>query len=79
MFCQILPILGLKIGVFRAGGEPRTRLGYVRELAMAYDAGLRIVAMQLLQELVEGVLLLWSASIGSLSTSANAALVADAK
>jgi hypothetical protein len=46
---------------------------------MADDAGLRIVAVQLFQKLVESVLLLWSASIGSLSTSANAALVADAK
>ena len=46
---------------------------------MAYDAGLRIVAVQLLQELVESVLLLWSASISSLSTSANAAFVTDAE
>jgi hypothetical protein len=46
---------------------------------MADDAGLRVVAMQLLQELVEGCLLLWSTRIGSLSTSANAALVADAE
>jgi hypothetical protein len=46
---------------------------------MAYDAGLRVVAMQLLQKLVEACLLLRSTRIGSLSSSANAALVADAE
>jgi hypothetical protein len=51
----------------------------VRELTMAYDAGLGIVTVQLLQELIEGVLLLWSASIGSLPTSGNAALVTDSE
>ena len=46
---------------------------------MADDAGLRVVAMQLLQELVEGCFLLRSTSIGSLSTSGNAAFVAYAE
>ena len=69
----------MEIGVFSAGGESGTRFGYVWEFAMAYDAGLGIVAVQLLQEFVESMLLLWSASIGSLSTSANAAFVAYAE
>ena len=69
----------MEIGVFSAGGESGTRFGYVWEFAMAYDAGQGIVAVQLLQEFVESMLLLWSASIGSLSTSANAAFVAYAE
>lgn len=76
---MFLRILGLEVGVFRAGGEAGARLGYVRELTMVYDAGLGIVTVQLLQELIEGVLLLWSASIGSLPTSGNAALVTDSE
>ena len=69
----------MEVSVFRAGGESRARFGYVRELAMAYDSGLRVVAMQLLQELVEGCFLLRSTRIGSLTTSANAAFVAYAE
>ncbi len=76
---MFLRILGLEIGVFRAGGESGTRFGYVRELTMADDAGQRVVAMQLLQELVEGCFLLRSTRIGSLTTSANAAFVAYAE
>ena len=76
---MFLRILGLEIGVFRAGGESGTRLGYVGKLAMAYDAGLRVVAMQLLQELVEGCLLLRSTGIGIFAFDIDAALVTDAE
>jgi hypothetical protein len=43
----------LKISVLGAGGEAGAVFGYVGKLAMAYDASLRVVAMQLLQEFVE--------------------------
>ena len=68
----------MKVGVL-GSGKAGTILPYIWELAMAYDAGLRVVAMQLLQELVEGCFLLRSTRIGSLTTSANAAFVTDAE
>jgi hypothetical protein len=43
----------LEISVLGAGGEAGAVFGYVGKLAMAYDASLRVVAMQLLQEFVE--------------------------
>jgi len=45
--------LRLKISILGAGGEAGTVFGYVGELTMAYDASLWVVAVQLLQELVE--------------------------
>ncbi len=75
----VLPILGLEVGIFCAGCEAGAVLGYVGKLAMADDAGLRVVAMQLLQELVEGCLLLRSTSIGIFAFDIDAALVTDAE
>ena len=46
---QLTVRLRLKFCEFRAGVETGTVLGYVGEFAMAYDTGLGVVAMQLLQ------------------------------
>ena len=46
-------LLRLEISILGAGGEAGTIFGYVGKLAMAYDASLWVVAMQLLHELVE--------------------------
>jgi hypothetical protein len=49
----LLLLLRLERCVLGAGGEAGAVFGYVGELTMAYDASLWVVAMQLLQELVE--------------------------
>ena len=52
---------------------------YVREVAVAYDARLRIVAVERLQELIKRGLLLWGTGIGVLAIGTDAAFVTDAE
>jgi hypothetical protein len=52
---------------------------YVREVAVAYDASLGVVAVERLQELVERGLLLRSTGVGVLTCGTDAAFVTDAE
>ena len=52
---------------------------YVREVAVAYDAGLGVVAVEQLQELVERCLLLRGAGIVVFTLGIDAAFVTDAE
>ena len=52
---------------------------YVREVAVAYDAGLGVVAVERLQELVERGLLLGGTGVGVLALGTDAAFVTDAE
>ena len=52
---------------------------YVREVAVAYDAGLGVVAVERLQELVERGLLLGGTGVGVLAIRTDAAFVTDAE
>ena len=71
--------LRLELGVLSAGRETGTVLVYVREVAMAYDAGLGVVAVERLQELVERGLLLGGTGVGVLALGTDAAFVTDAE
>ena len=72
-------LLGLEIGVLAAGQVAGAVLGYVRQFAMAYDAGLRVLLCQLLQQLVEGVLLSFGAGVVSLAFFVQSALIHNAE
>ena len=67
--------LGLEVGILTAGEVAGAVLGYMGKFAMAYDAGLRVLLCQLLQQLVEGVLLSFSAGVVSLAFLVQSALV----
>ena len=71
--------LRLELGVLSAGRETGTVLVYVREVAVAYDAGLGVVAVERLQELVERGLLLGGTGVGVLALGTDAAFVTDAE
>ena len=79
----VLPIkvsaLGLQGGILTAGQVAGAVLGYVRKLAMAYDAGLGIFSCQILQQLVEGVLLGFGAGVVCLAFLVQSALVHNAE
>jgi hypothetical protein len=71
-------LLRLEISVLGAGGEAGTIFGYVGELTMAYDASLRVIIVQLLQELVERCLLLQGAGVVVFTSGVDTAFVTDA-
>ena len=72
-------ILGLQRGILDAGGETGTALGYVRQLTVADDAGIRILGSEFLQQLVKGVLLGLGASIGRLAVLIKTTLIDNAQ
>ena len=71
-------LLWLEVGVLGAGGEAGAVFGYVGKLAMAYDASLRVIPVQLLQELVERCLLLQGAGVVVFTSGVDTAFVTDA-
>ena len=72
-------ILRLQVGVFGAGGEPWAVFDDMGQLLVTDDAGLGVVASQLLQQCVERGLLLRGASVVVFTSCVHTALVADAQ
>ena len=72
-------LLGLEIGVLAAGQVAGAVLGYVRKFAMAYDAGLRVLLCQIIQQFIESMLLGFGAGVVSLSLFVQSALIHNAE
>jgi hypothetical protein len=60
-------LLGLEVCIFLAGEVAGAVLGYMGKFAMAYDAGLRVLLCQILQQLVESMLLGFGAGVVNLA------------
>ena len=65
----------MQVPIFLTGGKTGTGLGHTGQFRVAYDAGIRIVAGEGLQQLVEGMLLRLSACIGGLALLIQTTLV----
>ena len=66
-------------GVFLAGVETWAFLGNMREFTVAEDAGFRVVLMEILEELVEGMLLSLGAGVFSDAALIETALIDDSQ
>ena len=70
--------LGLQVGVL-TGDVLDAGAGFLRvEVVMAYDEGLRVAAVEVLEKSPEGSLLLCRSRVGGLTADVEPALVADA-
>jgi hypothetical protein len=68
----------LQGSILDAGREAGTALGYMREFAVANDAGIRVLGSEFLQQLIQGVLLGLGASISRLTVLIKTALIDNA-
>lgn len=65
--------------VLDAGGEAGTALGYAGQLAVADDAGLGVIVVQIGQQFVERAFLWLGTGVGWLTLRVETALIADAE
>ena len=70
-------LLRLQVSVLAAGEVAGAVFVYAWQFSVADDSRLGIILMQLLQQLVEGVLLQLGAGVGSITIGVKASFVAD--